>query len=666
MRAATNLPCSRRWPASGTEKANAEVPRAQYYPLLGLTAQLLEGTTNNTTASYLDSPLRRSAAHRRYALDEQQRRGWKPLRLDAGGGRPEPGDLRLRAHRGRVRRGRRAVTIAARAAEHPAPRHRAERRGGLLRGPRGEVDPAGLRGRLPALARAPQFRERGRQVGPSLADRADARRGGSRAASTPRGSGRAAGSPRPRRCWPPPSARPSLVLDAADETPGPIRPAGAPERHPARLRARSAPAGGAGAAAPAGAGDAGGGRAVPSGPPPLRRHLGSRRRLGAQQRGRRPPARFSPERPQLGRGAGVELAALRFRRINARQRASAGGRAGAALGDRSRAPAGGRRGRAGLRRRGRGAGGAAVAAARARGRPRQLRPGRRALQGRPRHQRRAGRRRGAARRRRIRLAIGVFDLAKRARRSAAPSPKESTDHPCIRARGLRHDPTTIPRTASAKSKLPLAIGASAVGDRPRRRVDGVARRGAHQQGRALGRAPSRSRSCAPSGRTYRPRAPTWARCSLAPGHVGPQLVSAYVDTVLVRPGAVVKRGEVLATLDCRDASAASQAIAARARALDARQKALAHEATRTQGLLGRRLRLAERGRAEDAPQSASEAAQLESRAGQAGRAARSRSTTASCARPSTARSRSAPIDPGAFVRPGNTDRLGRRSRAPCA
>src|SRR5665213_933297 len=36
-----------------TEKANAEVPRAQYYPRLGLTAQLLEGTTNNTTASYL-------------------------------------------------------------------------------------------------------------------------------------------------------------------------------------------------------------------------------------------------------------------------------------------------------------------------------------------------------------------------------------------------------------------------------------------------------------------------------------------------------------------------------------------------------------------------------------------------------------------------------------
>ena len=40
-----------------TEKANAEVPRSQYYPLLGLTAQLLEGTANNTTASFLGDPL---------------------------------------------------------------------------------------------------------------------------------------------------------------------------------------------------------------------------------------------------------------------------------------------------------------------------------------------------------------------------------------------------------------------------------------------------------------------------------------------------------------------------------------------------------------------------------------------------------------------------------
>jgi RND family efflux transporter MFP subunit len=63
--------------------------------------------------------------------------------------------------------------------------------------------------------------------------------------------------------------------------------------------------------------------------------------------------------------------------------------------------------------------------------------------------------------------------------------------------------------------------------------------------------------------------------------VGPQYVSAYVGTVLVRPGATVKRGEVLATLDCRNASAATREIAARARAIDERQVAIQHEAERT-------------------------------------------------------------------------------------
>jgi outer membrane protein TolC len=38
------------------EKANADVPRARYRPLIGVTAQLLGGTTNNTTASYLNTP----------------------------------------------------------------------------------------------------------------------------------------------------------------------------------------------------------------------------------------------------------------------------------------------------------------------------------------------------------------------------------------------------------------------------------------------------------------------------------------------------------------------------------------------------------------------------------------------------------------------------------
>ncbi len=67
--------------------------------------------------------------------------------------------------------------------------------------------------------------------------------------------------------------------------------------------------------------------------------------------------------------------------------------------------------------------------------------------------------------------------------------------------------------------------------------------------------------------------------------VGPQYISVYVDTVLVRPGATVQRGEVLATLDCKNASAASLAVAAEARAIDARQRAVADETARMRTLL---------------------------------------------------------------------------------
>jgi len=67
--------------------------------------------------------------------------------------------------------------------------------------------------------------------------------------------------------------------------------------------------------------------------------------------------------------------------------------------------------------------------------------------------------------------------------------------------------------------------------------------------------------------------------------VGPQMVSAYVDTVLVRPGAVVKRGEVIATLDCRSSSATNRAVAAQARSLDAMRSAASNEATRISSLL---------------------------------------------------------------------------------
>ncbi|MGC9985503.1 MAG: efflux RND transporter periplasmic adaptor subunit [Polyangia bacterium] len=62
--------------------------------------------------------------------------------------------------------------------------------------------------------------------------------------------------------------------------------------------------------------------------------------------------------------------------------------------------------------------------------------------------------------------------------------------------------------------------------------------------------------------------------------LGPQFISAFVDTVLVRPGDVVQRGQVVATLDCRHASASNRAVSLQARALQTQQKALAHEASR--------------------------------------------------------------------------------------
>ena len=67
--------------------------------------------------------------------------------------------------------------------------------------------------------------------------------------------------------------------------------------------------------------------------------------------------------------------------------------------------------------------------------------------------------------------------------------------------------------------------------------------------------------------------------------IGPQLVSAYVDTVLVRPGAAVKHNDVIATLDCRDTSARSKEVAAQARAVDALSTAAANEASRVSSLL---------------------------------------------------------------------------------
>jgi membrane fusion protein (multidrug efflux system) len=81
-------------------------------------------------------------------------------------------------------------------------------------------------------------------------------------------------------------------------------------------------------------------------------------------------------------------------------------------------------------------------------------------------------------------------------------------------------------------------------------------------------------------RTYVGRLDPWISAN-----VGPQFVSAYVDTVLVRPGDTVKRGQVLATLDCRFSNAMAQAVNMQARALESEQRALTDESVRVTSML---------------------------------------------------------------------------------
>jgi RND family efflux transporter MFP subunit len=81
-------------------------------------------------------------------------------------------------------------------------------------------------------------------------------------------------------------------------------------------------------------------------------------------------------------------------------------------------------------------------------------------------------------------------------------------------------------------------------------------------------------------RTYVGAVEAWVEAS-----VGPQYISAYVATVLVRPGAVVKRGEILATLDCSHPNATTRAVEMQARAADARLNASTDEAVRLASLL---------------------------------------------------------------------------------
>ncbi len=132
--------------------------------------------------------------------------------------------------------------------------------------------------------------------------------------------------------------------------------------------------------------------------------------------------------------------------------------------------------------------------------------------------------------------------------------------------------------------------------------------------------------------------------------VGPQFLSVYVDTVLVRPGATVQRGEVLATMDCRNATAASLAVAAEARAIDSRQRAVAHESARVQSLLDGGF-VSPNEAEMKAAQSASEEAQL---AAQRAKLAATSLEVNDCIlrAPFNGEIATRTIDPGAFVRPG--------------
>jgi RND family efflux transporter MFP subunit len=133
--------------------------------------------------------------------------------------------------------------------------------------------------------------------------------------------------------------------------------------------------------------------------------------------------------------------------------------------------------------------------------------------------------------------------------------------------------------------------------------------------------------------------------------IGPQLVSAYVDTVLVRPGAVVKKGDVLAMLDCRNASATSQAVAMQARALETSQKAVASEAARIRGLLDAGFTSPNEAEQKEA-QSASEQAQLlAQRAKLLGTSLEVNDCVLRAPFDGEVATRG--IDPGAFVRPGS-------------
>ena len=139
------------------QREEAKVPSGQWLPLVGVTAQLLGGTANNTTASYLTPSF--MDVPRIGGTTVTVPGSLKPYPVDVRRRRRHAGGLRLRAHlrasgrRRRARRGRKSTRLDR------AARHRPRRRGGLLRGVRGEGSPEGFRGRVRARQGPPRSRQ---------------------------------------------------------------------------------------------------------------------------------------------------------------------------------------------------------------------------------------------------------------------------------------------------------------------------------------------------------------------------------------------------------------------------------------------------------------------------------------------------------------------------
>ncbi len=132
--------------------------------------------------------------------------------------------------------------------------------------------------------------------------------------------------------------------------------------------------------------------------------------------------------------------------------------------------------------------------------------------------------------------------------------------------------------------------------------------------------------------------------------IGPQYISAYVETVRVRPGDSVKLGDVVATLDCSNPQATQRAAEMQARSIVARQKAIADEADRVRRLADQGFAAANESEQKLAQSEAESSRALEASA----RAASARLGVKDCVltAPFDGEIATRVADPGAFVRPG--------------